>query len=853
MVRACFVMLFFCIACSTVSKAQSIADYDEVSVYLNVQQIDNIELTALVKDEKAYLPVVDIFNFLKIVNKISTARDSISGFFITEDATYVIDVKNNRITYKNKVYGVKPGDIVSSLGRIYIATDLFGKVFSLNCTFSFRNLAVALSTELELPAMREARISAQRTTSLAINGAAKADTTVKRTYPLFHFGMADWSVINTQETVLGNETRAYTALGGVIAGGETNVSLNFSSTQGFNRRDQFYSWRLANNDNTALRQIIAGKIYSQTISSIYAPVIGVTLTNTPTTYRRAYGFYTLTNTTFPNWTVELYVNNVLVSFVRTDAAGLYTFQVPLVYGASQIKLRFYGPSGEERYTEQNISIPYNFLPKNEFEYNATAGIVDDGSNAKFSRLSVGYGLSNKVTIGGGTEYLSSITSGTTIPFITSSTRLFNNLLLSGEYDYNVRTRAVASYNLLSGLQVELNDTWYKRGQTAIINTFLEERKAVISTPFRTKSLATFTRLTFDQIVIPGSNYTTGEWLVSVAAGKYIATVNTYGVFIKDNSPYIYTNLALTTTLFKKYLFTQQLQYQYRGNKVVSFKGQVEKHFLRNGYINLSYENNFNDNLPTVELGVRYDFSFAQAGISVRRNSAFTRTTQTANGSIIIDRPTHYTGFANYTNVGKGGITVIAFLDLNGNGIKDANEPKAAGLKIRLNGGRIAQNVRDSLIRVTDLEPYINYTVEIDPLSFENIAWRLRKRNFSIAVDPNTIKEVFVPVEVVSETSGRVSITNTEEGSLPGRFIVLIYNQLTKRLITRTTTEEDGYFSYMGLFPGDYYITLDDAQLKDLKLEAEPAIRKFHISQSTDGSEIGEMNFVLSATPVIKIK
>lgn len=828
--------------------AQSAADYDEITISLNILQIDNIEVSALLKDEKAYLPVTDIFEFLKISNKTSPSRDSISGFFVTEGFTYLIDKAKNNITYKNKIYDLKAGELVKSAGRLFLASDDFGKIFGLNCSFNFRDLAVNVSTELELPVMREMRLSKARTSSFSSNSIVKADTTIKRTYPLFHFGMADWSVINTQETGLSNDTRAYAALGGVIAGGETNVSFNFSSLQGFNQRDQFYSWRLANNDNPALRQIIAGKVFTQTISSIYAPILGVTVTNTPTTFRRAYGTYTLTNTTYPNWTVELYVNNVLVSFIRTDAAGLYSFQVPLVYGTSQIKLRFYGPSGEERYTEQNISIPYNFLPKHELEYNATAGVVADGNGAKFSRLSVGYGLSNKVTIGGGTEYLSSISSGTTIPFVTSSARVFSNLLLSGEYDYNVRTRAIATYNLLSGLQIELNDTWYKQGQTAILNTFLEERKAIISTPIRTKALAFFTRLTADQIIIPGSNYTTGEWLISAAAGKYILSLNTYGVFIKQSQPYLYTNAALTTTIFKRYLFTQQVQYQYRDSKIVSYKSQIERNILRNGYVNFSYENNLFNNLPTVELGLRYDFSFLRSGASVRVNRAFTRYTQNANGSIIVDRPTHSVNFINYTNVGKGGITVIAFLDLNNNGKRDANEPKAPGLRVRLNGGRIALNLKDTLVKITDLEPYINYTVEIDPLSFDNISWRLRKFNYGVMVDPNQIKIVNVPVSIVNEASGSISIKNTEEGSFPGRFIILIYDNATKKLVTRTNSEADGFFSYMGLAPGNYYIKLDDDQLKSLNLSAEPPALKFHIAPSIEGTTIDNLNFILTEIP-----
>lgn len=108
-------------------------------------------------------------------------------------------------------------------------------------------------------------------------------------------------------------------------------------------------------------------------------------------------------------------------------------------------------------------------------------------------------------------------------------------------------------------------------------------------------------------------------------------------------------------------------------------------------------------------------------------------------------------------MGKGGITVIPFLDLNNNGKKDAGEPRAFGLKLRGNGGRIEQNNRDTTIRITDLEPYINYIVELDPASFENVSWQISKRNYSIAIDPNKLKIIEVPVVVSDEVSGKVSI------------------------------------------------------------------------------------------------
>ncbi|MBK6643629.1 MAG: hypothetical protein IPG39_21555 [Bacteroidetes bacterium] len=76
--------------------------------------------------------------------------------------------------------------------------------------------------------------------------------------------------------------------------------------------------------------------------------------------------------------VELYVNNEMIDYVKSDASGFYSFQVPLFYGNSVVKLKFYGPWGEERSNEQNFSIPFNFLPKGDFEYNIGGGIVQDG-------------------------------------------------------------------------------------------------------------------------------------------------------------------------------------------------------------------------------------------------------------------------------------------------------------------------------------------------------------------------------------------------------------------------------------------------------------------------------------------
>jgi hypothetical protein len=827
------------------ARGQSADEYDEVPVHLTVQRVGSTEISALIRGQTAYLPVSEIFDYLKIANTPSPSRDTLSGFLVNQGAPYLIDKINHRIRYKNKVYTLRPIDFIKTNTGLYLASGYFGKIFSLNCLFSFRNLSVVMNTEVELPILREMRLEQMRNNLSQLKGEVKADTVIKRTYPAFHFGAADWSVVNTQETNVGTNTRINVGLGGVVAGGETDVFVNYNSATPLKERDQYYLWRLANNDNPLLRQVMAGKIYGQSISSIYAPIVGVQLTNTPTTYRRSFGSYTISNITQPNWIVELYVNNVLVNYVRADAAGLYTFEVPLVYGNSQVKLRFYGPSGEERSTEQNISIPFNFLPKHEFEYTASAGVVEDGFGSRFSRLSTNYGLTSSVTIGGGTEYLSSVTSGATMPFVNSSARLFKNLLLSGEYAYGVRSRAIASYRFPSGLQLEINDTWYKKGQTAINNTFSEERKVIVSTPIRGAGFSAYTRFTFDQIILPVTRYTTAEWLFSAAVWNLNATVNTYALFTQQSNPYLYSNISLAARLPKGFLFTQQVQYEYSSGRFIGFKEELERRVFRNGYFNISYENNIFSHLRTLDVGLRYDFSFAQTGTSVRKSNYSTRYLQTANGSLIVDRPTKYLGINNHTSIGKGGITIIPFLDLNHNGKRDLGEPRAAGLKLHVNGGRIEQNTKDTTVRITDLEAYISYTVELDPLSFENIAWHVSKQRFSVAIDPNMIKVIDVPILVYGEASGKVGLKSNGEVKGQSRIVINFYRGGYDKISYRTLTEADGYFTYLGLAPGDYTAAVDSAQMKKLHFSALPASIKFNIRKSTEGAIVGGLEFTLT--------
>jgi hypothetical protein len=825
-----------------VAFSESDGNYDEVLITLNVQRIGSLEIPAIIHNEALYLPVKDIFDYLKIKNQSSADADSITGVFIDPKAFYTISKK--QILFQAKVYDLKATDVMNTSSELYLKSDIFGDVFGLECVFNFRSLSVTLNSKIELPAIKEMQQELMRKNLNQLKGEKKADTTIGRSFPLFKLGMADWSIVSSQQVKGLNYTRLNVGLGAMVAGGEADAYLNYTSGQGFSQTPQYYYWKYVNNYNTALRQVTVGKIYTQSTSSIYTPITGVQFTNAPTTYRKTFGTYRLSNKTEPGWLVELYVNNILVNYMKADASGFYSFDVPIVYGNSLIKLRFYGPWGEEHTREENITIPFNFLPVNQFEYTVTGGFLNDADKSRYSRANFNYGFSNRITFGAGVEYLSSVTSGTTMPFVNASARVGSSILLSAEKTYGVRTKGVFTYRHPSNLQVELNYTKYDEGQTAIANNYLDEKKAVISVPFHSKKFNAFSRLTLNQFTLPKSKFTTGEFLVSSVFGSVNANLTTYAVVTDVGRPLIYNNLSLTARLPAGFRLTPQAQYEYSQKRISLLKCELEKSFFSKGFLNLSYEKNLLMHTSSVFLSLRYNFSFAQTSLSALVANQMSTLTQSARGSLMYDSKTSYISANDRSNVGKGALTILPYLDLNCNGERDENEPRAYGLRLHINGGRVENNNKDTTIHIWGLEAYTNYVLELDKSSFDNISWQLKKSTISVAVDPNTAKVIEVPVAVVGEVSGTVYLSDGNVKSGIGRMIVSIYNNKSK-LVAKMLTESDGYFNYIGLAPGKYSVRIDEQQLNKLQMKAKDQSQPFIIKANKDGDVVEGLKLLVS--------
>ncbi|HSP12962.1 MAG TPA: hypothetical protein VLO29_10595 [Salegentibacter sp.] len=813
-------------------------DCDEVPVTIGVKHLGQIELPSLLCNNEVFFSVTGIFDFLHIRNIPSNDFSRVEGFIKNQNDTFLIDEQEKEITYQGTTFPLQERELIKKVTGLYLKSDLFEEIFGFNNEFNARLLAAAIIIDFELPSIKAARQKQMRENIQNIQGNFIADTTITRDRPLLNVGALNWNLSSSQRTDGLYYNRFNIGFGGLLAGGEFTGNINYNSNQEFQVRNQFYQWRYVNNESDFLRQITAGKIGSNSIASVFNPVVGVKLTNAPTYLRKSFSTYQFSDYTEPNWIVELYINNVLTDYVTADASGFFTFNVPLMYGSTSVQLRYYGPWGEEEVVEKEINIPFNFLPSGEMEYSLSSGFVEDGSHSIFTQARLDYGLSSRVTLGAGIEFLSSLEKDPLIPFLETSIRLPYNMMLSGQYLNEVGYKGNFTFISPSNLRLDLKYVQYEKEQQAVRFNYLEERLATISFPVNFGSFTGNSRLIFRQNILRSNTFTNLEWLLSGRIlGIRMNLLNT-AFFHEYTSPLVFSRLSTSIMLPKNIIFSPQLEYDHTLGRMNAIRGELRSQIFKNVYIQSSYDRNFRYDQFNLNLGVNIEFGFSRLALNSNISNKFTSLSQSIGGSLFYDQAENYLRLDNRAIIGRGSLKFSPFLDLNANGKRDPMEPDVRGLEIQSSNGGMKEKLASGNTIITALEPYIPHYFQFDQRGFDRIAWSLDKKSMNIYVNPNQMKVIDIPVMVLGEVAGFVYDSNGGLGGIQ----INIFNE-KEELVESILSESDGYFSFLGLKSGNYSAQPDSSQLDRLDMtEIDPI--SFNINNGQDGDFVDDLEFVV---------
>ena len=92
------------------------------------------------------LPIGELFDFLKVPNKVSTDGQVITGFFENEANSFEINNLKKFVTYKGQTYPFTKDESTTDIGILYLKTTVFKRAFGFDMAFNDRSLSLQFTS-----------------------------------------------------------------------------------------------------------------------------------------------------------------------------------------------------------------------------------------------------------------------------------------------------------------------------------------------------------------------------------------------------------------------------------------------------------------------------------------------------------------------------------------------------------------------------------------------------------------------------------------------------------------------------------------------------------------------------------
>ena len=574
---------------------------------------------------------------------------------------------------------------------------------------------------------------------------------------------------------------------------------------------------------------------------------GIQVTNEPLEPRKVYASYQITDKAPPNFTIELYINDRLIDYTKSDANGNFRFKIPLSYGTTLIQMKYYGPEGEF-YTDKKIyQIPFTLLPPKEFNYKISMGKYANTSN-NTANVQAEYGITDWLTNQTGLDFIDDQLSRKGVFYNSLTTRISENYLLNLLAAPNAYYKISANALYFSQASLSLAFTNYEKNPVYNPARLDNELSTLFFVPLETGFISYNINGGFRYA--RSSNLKRYDYTLGAMAsfGGFSPTLN-YNLIQLDNGNEV-TNRSIISPGFlltipwlsgafdflNGNIINSRLSYNASDNKFENFSISFSSSIFKHGRIQISHQQNFLSSISTTQVQLIIEFPFTRSYTTVSNNSF----SQSFQGAILYDDNYDKFNFMNRQQLGKSAVAMRMFLDENVNGIYDLTEPILKKGKVVLNNAGIIERGDDNILRLEELSPYTRYETKIVESSIENPLWVPKYKNIAFTSGPNKVRPIDIPFYVSGEIDGTVTkIVNNQKTEVAG--IKVHIEGIENDFNISVNTFNDGSFYYFGLAPGKYKIYLDKSQLDYLGVHSNPSVKEIELKP--DG--IIDFNFTLS--------
>ncbi len=832
------------------------ADADAI-VRVVIENGPQVTLMALGRDTMLLLPVRQLFALLEVALTDDVADKRLIGLVDPDRPPVGFDTERGLLLGGRAPVAYRKEAVTWQQGELYASATLLAEALRVKVDIEQSTLTVTFLSVRDLPVVR--RLERQRQRAAQLRSGATLPTGIPLVdHPVRFDGLQmDWSFLSPLDNPASISSARIT-LGAQLMGGGLELQQQQLGTESFVRGQTTWSWTRAWQDQTWVRQVGVGTVVVPGRRT--RQLDGALITNVPYFRPADYATSYLAGVLPAGWEVDVQRYGLPLANIRPDAGGAWRYEVPVSYGPNELELVAYGPGGASRRWRANVVVPFERLQQGRFEYVAGAGACRFDLCERAANVDLRYGLTDQLTLQGGTsEY--SLIGGTAIsnPFLLAAYAIRPNFNVLAEVVGGGYARAEVDYQPTTDFRVTVSGAQFDTTISSLLVNRLRSRARADARVFwrpteENRGLWFALQLSHEErgVVTTESQQLSASYLrgpVRVQGGLLFDRTQLAGAasaFARTR-----TELTVESSLLSPWKFTRGLYG--RATTLVDADGSVAQ--LSTSVFNaVSRRFRFETgmqwvrglNTPVVTLQMQANLPTFQAVSTMQQAGGSVVGGQTFSGTAGYDLAARTLSvgndLANGRGVGYGSVQIDAFLDVNGNGVRDADEPPVPNLKVTV-GSQAATTAADGKAIVRTLNAYVPSYVEVDTAGLPNPMWIVEHPFAALVVRPNSATHLAVPVRPAGGIIGRLEFSDGSQGPT-GAEIELV--NVETREARRAVTYSDGSFEAFKLRPGRWDVRPSNATLRRTRSRADLAV----VDVTPNGAEGFLETVTLQLLPVL---
>ena len=711
---------------------------------------------------------------------------------------------------------IDPGDVFVRGDDVFIAAPRLAELLEASLDVDLANLVVHAARSQDFPARLHEDVVAKRAKALRRRASADArpDVPFESRSGL---GVMEWA-LGGGVTPPSLPEQVDARVGAGLFGGMLKTHAAVSRV-GTSTKDVTFdgAYQRVFPGSEIVRQVEIGDVFAG--GSLARLMRGATLTNALFARSLDFGELQFSQPLPPGWEVELYEGDRLVGYRDASSTGSLN-SVPVQYGTTPLRVRLYGPAGEQVESQVTYVIPTEQLASGSWQYAVGGGRCAQNQCGEVAYADLKRGVTPQLTLQAGADERRDSTVRIFHPYVGASYLPAPGWVASVQARQDAYLRGAVSNqgegrvtgNVAAGVNKageggtaitsEATSSWFVQSGFALRHAgwLLGERSLTLGARAQGQ---------------PGGPT---RWAVSSSApipsGLMTAALET-DPRAQNGGPdgavlRLAPTFALTRGWWQRFgMPTAALEATTDGRSLVQWEGSVSVQ-PRAGFLSVSLRKLAGMSGLQASLGASISLRHTHVvthlvGTPAHLGGGYSLAGAEAYGPLSHVMPLEFGG------IGLAGVEGRVFHDNNGNGRFDEGDDAVPDAMVAVAGLRTATDTRGRFGQWSVL-PYEAVDVQLDSLSVQDPAWIPVMSHRWLRPSPHQFSRIDFPLIRTREIVGQLA---TARGMLNPAGVGLVLRDSATHATYETRSFGDGGFYFSRVRAGHYLLTIAPASLTAL--------------------------------------